>query len=163
MDQELTLEQKCDKLQSSNHELRYEIDYMNKILDKYVLTTVTDINGKILSVSKPFAQISGFKEEELLERHYHILKHEDMPDETFTQLWDTISNKKVWRGEIKNRKKDGGYFWADSTIIPLLNSKKQIIGYRDIKIDITHKKEISDNFSHHLTDEDCDEEYEIVF
>ena len=163
MDQKLTLEQKCDKIQSSNHELRYEIDYMNSIFDKYVLTTVTDINGKILSVSEPFVKISGFKEEELLERPYSILKHEDMLSEVFEELWKTISNKKVWRGEIKNRKKDGGYFWADSTIIPLLNSKKQIIGYRDIKIDITRKKEISDNFSHHLSEDDNDEEYEIIF
>jgi PAS domain S-box-containing protein len=163
MDQELTLQEKCDKLQAANEELQYEIDYMNSIFDKYVLTTLTDINGKILSVSEPFVKMSGYKEEELLERPHSILRHEDMPSKVFKELWETISNKEVWRGEVKNRKKDGGYYWVDSTVIPLLNSKKQIVGYRAIRIDITHAKEISDNFSHHMNEEDYDEEFEIIF
>jgi PAS domain S-box-containing protein len=163
MQTKLSIEEKYNNLKLKNEELQHEIDSMNLVFDEYVLTSLTDINGKILSVSKPFIEISGFTQEELLQRTHNVLRHEDMTDETFKTLWETISNKKIWRGEVKNRKKDGSHYWVDSTIIPLLNSKQEIVGYRAIRIDITESKKISDNFSHHLNEEDNDCEYEIVY
>jgi len=83
-----------------------------------------------------------------------------MPSSIFKELWNTITNKKIWRGEIKNRKKNGDYYWVDSIIIPLLNSKHEIKGYRAIRIDITNKKKISDDYAGFLIDNEEDSSLE---
>ena len=152
---ELSLEEKYNILKLENKELHIEIDSMNMLFDKYVITSVTDTKGIIQSVSQPFEQISGYTKEELIGRPHSILRHQDMEKSVFKELWSTISNKKIWHGEIKNRKKDGGYYWVDSIIIPLLNNDREITGYRAIRIDITDTKKI-DNYSDFLIDDDED-------
>jgi PAS domain S-box-containing protein len=152
MAEEKTLEEKYNDLKLENEELHAEIDYMNMLFDQYVITSVTDTKGYILSASKPFEDISGYTQEELIGSPHNIVRHEDMPKEAFEDLWKTIQNKEIWRGEVKNRKKDGGYYWVDSTIIPLLNSDHEIIGYRAIRIDITDQKKAHDSFSDILLD-----------
>jgi len=152
MEESTVLEDKYNNLKLENEELHAEVDYLNMLFDQYVITSVTDIKGTILSVSKPFEDISGYSEQELLGSPHNIVRHEDMPKEAFEDLWQTIQKKEIWRGEVKNRKKDGGYYWVDSTIIPLLNSKKEIVGYRAIRIDISDQKKVHDNYNDILLD-----------
>ncbi len=117
--------------------------YIN-IIDKNVLTTTTDTEGNIIYVSNAFLRKSKYKKEDLIGKNHRIVKHEDTNKEIFIELWNTIKSGKEWKGEIKNRKKDGGYFWTNTVITPEFNSKGQIISYTAIREDITDKKIIEE-------------------
>jgi PAS domain S-box-containing protein len=157
-----TLEEKYNNLKLENQELKRELESVNQLFDEYVITSITDTKGIILSVSKAFEDISGYSNAELIGRPHNIVRHEDMPSAAFEDMWNTIQSKKIWRGEVKNRKKDGNYYWVDTTVIPLIDARQQIMGYRAIRINITDKKLISEKFANHLyEDEDC--EYEIIY
>ena len=115
---------------------------MNAV-DKYVITTETDENGIITYASEAFCNISGYTKEELIGKPHSIVKHPDMPQEVFKDLWETTKSGKVWRGEIKNKKKDGGYYWLD-TIISQKCDSNGICGYTAIRYDITDKKRVEE-------------------
>jgi PAS domain S-box-containing protein len=155
------------RLKEAHHELRnlkkrFEIlqneqqrmDRVYELFNTYTITSETDIHGRITYVSEPFLEISGYSKEELLGKNHNIIRHEDMPKETFEEIWKTIKSKNIWRGEVKNRKKDGGFYWVDSIVFPILNSKQEIQGYKSIRIDITDKKRLEEMLSEVLkTDE----------
>lgn len=115
--------------------------YISKV-DKYVITSITDPNGIIKYASEAFCDISGYTKEELIGKNHHILKHPDMPAKVYADLWATISSKKSWSGEIKNRKKNGDSYWIRANIEPILDSDGDILGYQAIRQDITDKKTI---------------------
>ncbi len=110
-------------------------------LNKSALVSITDKNGIIMSVNDAFCQISGYKEHELIGKNHNILKSGKQPDSLFEDLWDSISNKKVWRGKICNKKKDGTFYWVKATIIPFLDNSGNIEKYVAIRFDITNLKE----------------------
>ncbi len=97
-----------------------EIKTFNNLVDKNIITSSTNIKGKILSVSEAFCEISGYTKEELLGQNHSILKHPDMPDSLYTELWETISNGETWKGEIKNLKKNSNSYWVKAIIEPNL-------------------------------------------
>lgn len=119
-----------------------EISEFNKIVDDNVITSSTDTKGKILLVSNAFCKISGYTKEELIGKNHNILRHPDMPDSLYVNLWKTITSGKVWRGELKNRKKDGSYYWVDAIIEPKFSKDNHIIGFNALRHDITDKKKI---------------------
>ena len=121
-----------------------DINTFNHLIDKNIITSTTNTKGKILSVSQAFCEISGYTKEELLGKNHNILKHPDMPDSIYKELWETISSGKVWKGEIKNKKKNGDYYWVEAVISPIFDNKKTIIGYTAIRQDITDKKRIEE-------------------
>jgi len=116
-----------------------------KLTEQYVIISQTDLEGKITYVSQAFADISGYKKDELLGKNHNILRHPDMPDKIFDDMWDIITKGKSWSGEVKNLKKDGGFYWVDSHIEVLKNAKDEIIGYQSVRQDITNKKLIEKN------------------
>lgn len=110
------------------------------IIDTNVLVSKTDLSGIITYVSQSFADISGYTKEELIGSHQNIVRHPDMPEETFSELWQSIHAGKIWHGEIKNQTKDGKTYWVDTTISPTYDHKNQITGYMAIRQLITDKK-----------------------
>jgi PAS domain S-box-containing protein len=110
---------------------------LKSVVDKYIISSTTDLKGKIIDVSDAFCKISGFTREELVGKPHNIIRHPDMPKSAFKDLWDTIQDGKVWSGEVKNLKKDGGYYWVYANIEPLLDKKGAIEGYAAIRLDIT--------------------------
>ena len=114
------------------------------MIDKNIITFTTNTKGEILSVSEAFCEISGYSKEELLGKNHNILKHPDMPDSIYKDLWETISSGKVWKGEIKNLKKNGDYYWVKAVIEPNFSKDGKIIGYNAIRYDITDKKRIEE-------------------
>ena len=124
------------RLECTNRQL---LNYFD-IVDKYVITSSTDIDGKITSTSEAFCAISGYSEEELLGNSHAILRHEDMPATVYADMWKTIKRGNTWEGEIKNRKKDGGYYWVQAYISPSFDEDGKITGYTAIREDITNKK-----------------------
>jgi PAS domain S-box-containing protein len=147
--------EKYQELEHSHHNLQMMFD----IFDKYVITSMTDLSGKITEVSQAFVDISGFTKKELIGRSHNIVRHPDMHPTLFEHLWQTITQKKVWKGLIKNQKKDGSAYWVETTIIPLIDENAKHFGYKAIRIDITSDMEINDNITGLLGDEDREKFY----
>lgn len=115
-----------------------------KIVDENVLTSSTDLDGNIIYVSQAFCKVSGYEKEELLGKKHSIIRHPDMPKELFKELWKTITSNGTWQGEIKNKRKDGGFYWVDATITPTYDYSGQKVGYTAIRHDISNKKLIEE-------------------
>jgi aerotaxis receptor len=96
--------------------------------DGVVIVSKTDLKGVITYCNKAFVEISGRSREEIIGSPHNIVRHPDMPPEVFADLWKTIKSNKPWQGLVKNRRKDGSFYWAVSNITPLLASGKAI-GY----------------------------------
>ncbi|MDH4944830.1 transporter substrate-binding domain-containing protein [Sulfurimonas sp. C5] len=115
-----------------------------KAFDQNVIASSTDKNGKITYVSDAFCEISGYSREELIGKPHNILRHPDMPKKLFADLWTTIKAGKNWHGEIKNRKKDGGFYWVDMTITVEKDKDGKVFRYDAIRHDITAKKAVEE-------------------
>ncbi len=114
------------------------------IANKYIIMSRTNMKGIITEVSEAFCEISGYKAQELIGQSYNIVKHPDSNALIFKELWNTILSGKIWKGEIKNRRKDGSCYWVYATIEPNFNQNGEIIGFVTIKQDITSKKEVEE-------------------
>jgi len=98
-----------------------------------ILTSTTDVLGVITSASPAFVKLSGFSEEELLGQPHNIVRHPDMPEEAYEWMWRTVSAGWTWRGLVKNRSKQGDFYWVDANVSPI-KENGQIIGYRSIRL-----------------------------
>jgi PAS domain S-box-containing protein len=112
------------------------------VVDKYVIMSRTDIQGIITNVSSAFCKISGYTSHELVGQSHNIIRHPDMPKELFENLWETITSGFVWEGEIKNRKKNGDFYWVQTTIHPNFDNMGKIISYDAIRQDISSQKRL---------------------
>lgn len=117
--------------------------YIN-IVDQNILTSSTDLEGNITYVSQAFCEVSEYSKEELLGHNHNLIRHPDMPEKLFAIMWKEISSGNTWKGEIKNKKKGGGFYWVDATISPIMDEKNKIVGYTAIRQDITDKKIIEE-------------------
>jgi len=106
-------------------------------LDKTAIVSKTDINGIITYANDKFCEISGYSKEELIGKPHNIVRHPDMPKSLFKKMWDTILSKKIFNGIIKNRKKDGSFYYVDTTIIPILDKNDNIIEFIAVRYDVT--------------------------
>lgn len=116
-------------------------------LDKTALVSMTDSKGHIVYANNKFVEISKYSLDELLGQNHRILKSGHQPDELFDVLWDTISSGKVWRGEIKNKTKDGGYYWVDTSIAPIMGPDNVPERYISVRFLITERKEKEETLS----------------
>lgn len=115
-----------------------------KIVDENVLISSTDLAGNITYVSRAFCNVSGYTQQELLGQNHSIVKHEDTNIVVYEALWARIQNGEVWKGELKNRNKQGEEYWVDVTISPIRNANNVMVGYTSIRHNITDKKIIEE-------------------
>ncbi|MFW2374235.1 MAG: diguanylate cyclase [Gammaproteobacteria bacterium] len=135
------------KVESRTKDLQFARDELQRyfdIADKYVIASHTNAKGIIIYASEAFCHISKYSESELIGRSHNIVRHPDMPKSLYEDMWGTIKQGKPWRGEIKNRAKDGSAYWVDVNIEPRLSVRGDIIGYAAIRQDITDKKRIEE-------------------
>ena len=85
------------------------------------LISQTDAQGKILFANDDFCRIAGFDLSELIGKPHNVVRHEDMPKAAFKDLWKTIKQGNIWTGYVKNRTKDGGFYWVFATVYPFLD------------------------------------------
>lgn len=137
-----SIHQNGNKLLEQLKSLFSDLNNYSETIDKHIITSTTDVNGKITQVSRAFCEVSGYSEEELLGQSHNIIHHPDMPKNLYKDLWSTIKSGKSWQGEIKNLKKCGGYYWVKLNIDAIKNSKGDITGFVAIREDITDKKRI---------------------
>lgn len=96
------------------------------------LISTTDLKGAITFVNEDFAKVSGFSSDELVGKNHNIVRHPDMPSAAFKDLWDTVKSGQSWKGMVKNRCKDGRYYWVDAFVSPI-SKEGQIIGYQSVR------------------------------
>ncbi len=120
------------------------IESQMALIDKNIIISRTDLEGKIIEVSEAFCKVSGYKKEQLVGKMHRILRHPDMPASLFVKLWNTITKNETWHGEIKNRSKNGTPYWVDTLIYPMTDDLGNTIGYTAISQNITDKKRVEE-------------------
>ena len=123
-------------LKSTTRELRN----IRHALDEAAIVAITDRAGNIIHINKKFCDISKYSREELLGKNHRLINSGYHSKEFFVQMWKTISSGKVWEGELRNRAKDGSYYWVNTSIIPFLEENGEPYQYVSIRYEITQRK-----------------------
>ena len=114
-----------------------------------IIVTETDAKGIITFANEDFCKIAGYKKEELLGSPHNMVRHSDMPKAAFKDLWQTVQSGKIWKGIVKNKTKDGGFYWVNATAYPSKKANGEL-RYISIRIKPTDK-EVADAVNLYLT------------
>ncbi|MCB0356898.1 MAG: response regulator, partial [Bdellovibrionales bacterium] len=121
-----------------------QLESQKQALDSSAIVAETDLRGKITYVNDKFVEISKYSQKELMGKDHRILNSGYHPKDFFARLWKTISNGEIWKGEVKNRAKDGTFYWVATTIYPVKDENGEIKKYVAIRFDVTDRKEIEE-------------------
>ncbi|WP_368030765.1 PAS domain-containing protein [Arcobacter sp. s6] len=114
-----------------SQEVKLSIDTM--------IVSETDAKGNIIFANSDFCDIAGYTIEELIGKPHNIVRHKDMPKAAFEDLWKTVKDGKIWNGIVKNKTKNGGYYWVNATAYPSKNEKGEL-RYISVRIKPTDKE-----------------------
>lgn len=115
-----------------------------EMMDKYVLSSTTDLEGKITSASQAFCTLTGYSEIELIGKKHSILRDEQTPDSVYQSMWSAIRCGETWQGELRNKRRDGSHFWVHVHIKPNYDTLGNIVGYTAVRQDITDHKRVQE-------------------
>ena len=132
---------KLDEINAQLDESLYYLEQFKKAVEEASIFSITDSKGIIKEANKNFQDLSGYTEKELLGQPHKIVRHEDMPKEAFKEMWDTIQSGNMWRGLVKNRKKNGKAYYVISEIAPIYNKDGSLREYISIRSDVTELEE----------------------
>jgi len=139
---------------NSYFSIRTDITYQKKIeeilsnqrfaMNQHSIIAITNVEGSITYANDKFCNISGYTEEELLGQNHRLLNSHNKPSSYWKEMYKILEEKGIWQDEVKNRSKNGEYYWVDTTIIPFLDSNGTIDNYISIRTDITKYKLIQE-------------------
>jgi PAS domain S-box-containing protein len=115
------------------------LDFQNAIY-RSAIVSMADKKGIITFVNENFVNISGFMKEELIGKNHRVVNSGHHSKAFWTNVWKTISSGNIWRDRVKNKRKDGDYYWVDTFIMPFVNEQGEIVEYLSIRHDITARK-----------------------
>jgi len=133
--------QECKELEELKKELHY-LRQIKEALDKTTIISKTDPKGIITDANEMFEKISGYKKEELIGKPHNLVRHPEMPKSLFKKLWSTIQQGKIFKGVIKNKRKDGSDYYVLANIVPIKDEEGNIKEYIAIRQDITKRMQL---------------------
>jgi PAS domain S-box-containing protein len=157
------LVEKSNRLEEKNKELlstQLELTGQLSALNNSAIVSETDVAGTITFVNDTFVQVSRYERNRLIGENHRLLKTNEFGADYFKLLWDTILSGKVWRGEFKNKTRDGSFYWVDATITPVLSSEGKILKFISVQFEITIRK-IQDDQIRIALDESMAKEEEL--
>ncbi len=141
--QEEELRQNMEELQSTQDELQKQFSQVNvlkrdlearaNVFDIATILSEADLFGNILYVNQKLIDVSQYTKEELIGKPHNMLRHPDMPKAVFKVFWETIQSGKIFRGIVKNRKKDGTHYWVDAVVSPVMDENNKPIKYIGVR------------------------------
>ena len=97
------------------------------------LVSTTDLRGVITYANPAFCAVAGYSEAELVGKNHNLVRHPDMPAAAFADMWQHLKQGQSWRGMVKNRCKDGRYYWVDAYVTPIYQ-QQQLVGYQSVRV-----------------------------
>ena len=122
-------------------DITFDMFIETEVPENEVIISRTDLKGVITYVNDTFAKISGYSADELIGKPHNILRHPDMPKSVFKDLWKTIQRGESWSGYVKNRRKDGGYYWVFAEISGVYKNG-ELVEYKSIRSPVPKEKRI---------------------
>jgi len=104
-----------------------------KFPNHYRLISSTDVRGIITHCNNAFVEVSGYAKDELINKNHNMIRHPDMPEGVFKEMWDTLQSGKIWMGLVKNRRKNGDHYWVSAFVTPVFENGK-IVGYESVRV-----------------------------
>ena len=127
-----------------NSRLFNDVNNIRFAIDQHSIVATTDQTGIITYANDKFTEISKFPIDEIIGQDHRIINSGYHSKEFIKDIWVTIANGQVWKGEVKNKNKEGNYYWVDTTIVPFINDEGKPYQYIAIRTDITENKEFED-------------------
>ena len=110
-----------------------------KMLEDMIIVSETDAKGNIIFANQDFCKIAGYTLDELMGKPHNMVRHSDMPKVAFEDLWKTIQAGNIWKGIVKNRTKEGNYYWVNATAYPSKKTNGEI-RYISVRVKPTDKE-----------------------
>ena len=136
IEKEQTLEEQANEAKKLLHDLREQ----KLALDHHSIVAITDVNGNITYANKKFEELSGYSHDELMGENHRMFSTPEVRENYWKDMYETITKGFIWNDEVKNRAKDGSFYWVDTTIIPFLNEQGKPESYISLRTDITLQK-----------------------
>jgi PAS domain S-box-containing protein len=123
---------------------RRELDNQKFALDQHAVVSITDTRGYIVYANDHFCELSGYNRDELIGQNHRIVNSGLHEPGFFKEMWETILQGRVWHGELRNRRKDGTFYWVVTTIVPFLDDSGKPQQFIAIRTDVTAQKELEE-------------------
>lgn len=131
---------KYRKQKDAKNESEALLKSYQEAINQNLIVCISDINGKIITVNQNFCTLSKYNKEDVVGKNYNILNSNFHSSDFFKDLWTTILDGETWRGEVRNKTKEGDYYWVISTIVPIKDASGKIIQFLSVQTDITKRK-----------------------
>jgi len=135
---------KLDIAKQTKGDLLRLILVYRQAIDASIISSITDVKGTIVYANKNFCEVTKYSLEELVGQKHSIINSGHHPKYFFKIMWKTIGSGSVWQNEVKNKAKDGTYYWVDTVIVPIKDSKGKIVQYLSLRTLISERKQLED-------------------